>query len=101
MPNYIYPLFCKHALRSSLEYEIGTAVEPFREKNNNVNLPVIKSIRECIICLFSLSKYLFSAAILSSVKCFQCLLAQRLVSSANGSFVFLNIAPNPCARLDG
>ena len=32
----IAPLFCKHALRSSLEYEIGTAVEPFREMNNNV-----------------------------------------------------------------
>ena len=30
------PLFCKHALRCSLECEIGTAVEPFREKNNNV-----------------------------------------------------------------
>ena len=30
------PLFCKHALRWSLEREIGTAVEPFREKNNNV-----------------------------------------------------------------
>ena len=30
------PLFCTHALRSSLECEIGTAVEPFREKNNNV-----------------------------------------------------------------
>ena len=28
------PLFCSHAL--SLECEIGTAVEPFREKNNNV-----------------------------------------------------------------
>ena len=27
-------LFCTHALRSSLECEIGTAVEPFREKNN-------------------------------------------------------------------
>ena len=26
-------LFCKHALRLSLECEIGTAVEPFREKN--------------------------------------------------------------------
>ena len=32
------PLFWKHALRSSLECEIGTAVEPFREKNNNVKL---------------------------------------------------------------
>ena len=30
------PLFCTHALRSSLECEIDTAVEPFREKNNNV-----------------------------------------------------------------
>ena len=30
------PLFSTHALRSSLECEIGTAVEPFREKNNNV-----------------------------------------------------------------
>ena len=27
----------KRALRSSLECKIGTAVEPFREKNNNVN----------------------------------------------------------------
>ena len=26
----------KHALKSSLECEIGTAVEPFREKNNKV-----------------------------------------------------------------
>ena len=31
-----YPLFCKHALRSSLECETGPTVEPFREKNNNV-----------------------------------------------------------------
>ena len=30
------PLFCKHALRSSLECEIGSAVEPLREKNINV-----------------------------------------------------------------
>ena len=30
------PLFCTHALRSSLECEIGNAVEPFREKNYNV-----------------------------------------------------------------
>ena len=30
------PLFCTRALRSSLECEIGTAVEPCREKNNNV-----------------------------------------------------------------
>ena len=30
------PLFCKHALKSSLECEIGNAVEQFREKNNNV-----------------------------------------------------------------
>ena len=30
------PLFYIHTLRSSLECEIGTAVEPFREKNNNV-----------------------------------------------------------------
>ena len=30
------PLFCKHELRSSLECEIGTAVEPFRENNSNV-----------------------------------------------------------------
>ena len=50
------PLFCTNALRSNLECEIGTAVEPFREKNNNVKpaLPVIKSIREGIICLLSL-----------------------------------------------
>ena len=58
------PLFCTHALRSSLECEVGTAVEPFREKNSN--LPVIKSSREGIICLYSLPSlnYLFSAAIL-------------------------------------
>ena len=31
-----YPLFCTHALRSSLECKIGTVVELFREKNNNV-----------------------------------------------------------------
>ena len=36
------PLFCKHALRSSLECEIGTAVEPFRAKNNNVKLACYK-----------------------------------------------------------
>ena len=30
------PLFCTYALRSSLQCEIDTAVEPFREKNNNV-----------------------------------------------------------------
>ena len=29
-------LFCTHALRSSLKREIGTVVEPFRKKNNNV-----------------------------------------------------------------
>ena len=34
MPNY--HLFCTHALRLSLECEIDTAMEPFREKNNNV-----------------------------------------------------------------
>ena len=59
------PLFWTYALRSSEECDIGTAVETFREKNSMLNLPVIKSIRESIICLFSLSKYLFSAAILS------------------------------------
>ena len=30
------PLFCTQALRTSLECEIGTAVEQFHEKNNNV-----------------------------------------------------------------
>ena len=62
---------------------------------------VMKSIRDGIICLFSLpslSKYLFSAAILS-IKRFQCLIAS--VSSARCSFVLLNFAPNTCARLDG
>ena len=68
------------------------------------NLPVIKSIREGIICLFSLPslKYLFSAGILSINETpFQCLLAQGSVSSASASFVLLNFAPNLCARLDG
>ena len=61
------PLFCKHALSSSLECKIGTAVEPFREKYYNVK-PTCHKIyqgRYGIICLLSLSKYLFSAAILS------------------------------------
>ena len=76
------PLFCKHALRSNLECEIGTAVEPLREKNNNV-----KSIREDIICFFSLSKYLFCAAILSMyIKRFQSI----STTIANGSFVLVN-----------
>ena len=51
----------------SLESEIGTAVEPFREKNNNHVKPACHKIyQEGIICLFSLPslKYLFSAAIL-------------------------------------
>ena len=29
-------LFCKQALRCSLEREISTAAEPFCEKNNNI-----------------------------------------------------------------
>ena len=52
------PLFCKRAMRSRLECEIGTAMGPFPEKNNNVKPACHKTIREGIICLFSLSKYL-------------------------------------------
>ena len=84
-------LFCKHALRSSLECEIGTAVEPFREKNYNVKRPVIKSVRECIICLFSL--FLNIYFLLQSTQCRSnafSRLAQRSVSSAISSFVLLN-----------
>ena len=57
-------LLCKQALRCSLEREIGNTAEPFCEKNNNIKPTCHKSIREGIICLFSFSKYLFSAAIL-------------------------------------
>ena len=59
-------LFCKYALRSSLECEIGTAVEPFCEKNNNVK-PACHKIYQGrdYLLIFSFSKYLFSAAILS------------------------------------
>ena len=66
LPNrrLITPIFCRHALRLCLECEIGTSVEPFHEKNNNVKPAFIKSVRECIVCLFSHSEYLFSAAIL-------------------------------------
>ena len=52
--------------RSSLECEIGTAVEAFREKNNNVK-PAYHKIYQgrYYLLIFSFSKYLFSAAILS------------------------------------
>ena len=88
------PLFCISALRSCLECEIGTAVEPFREKNNNVK-PVIESVREGIICLlfFLLLNIYLLLQFSGSMKCFQCLLAQRSVSSALGSFILLNVAP--------
>ena len=50
----------------------------------------MKSISECIICLFSLSKYSFSTAILiKHLQCpYPCLLAQRKVSNARRIFVF-------------
>ena len=50
-----------------MECEIGTAVEPFREKNNKVK-PVCHKInqgRYYLLIFSSFSKYLFSAAILS------------------------------------
>ena len=49
-------LFCTHALRSSLECEVGPAVEPFRKKNNNVK-PVCHKICQgryyLLICVSS------------------------------------------------
>ena len=66
-----------------------TPWDPWGVKQHHWHLPVIKSIREGIICLFSLSKYLFSAAIL--IKRFQCPLAQRSVSSS--------LAPGPDIKL--
>ena len=84
-------LFCKHALRSSLEREIGTAVEPFHEKNNNVK-PTCHKIYQgrYYLLIFFLNIYV----LLQSSRCRSnalCLLAQRSVSSANGRFVLLNV----------
>ena len=74
-------------------------MEPSHEKKN-VKPAYHKIYQGRYYFLPSLSKYLFSDAILS-IKRFQCLLAQRSVSSARGSFVLFNFAPNPCVWLDG
>ena len=84
-------LFCRHALRSSLECEIGTAVEPFHEKNNNVK-PTCHKIYEgkYYLLIFFLNIYV----LLQSSRCRSntlCLLAQRSVNSAKGCFVLLNV----------
>ena len=50
------PLFCKHALKLSLECEIGTAVEPFHEKNNNVKPTCHKNLSGKVL----LTDFLFS-----------------------------------------
>ena len=56
-------LFCKLSLRSSFESEIGTAVELFREKNNNVK-PACHKIYQGRYYLLRPTD-LFSATILS------------------------------------
>ena len=59
-------LFCKHALRSNLECEIGTAVEPFHEKDNNVK-PACHIIYQgrYYLLIFSFQIFISFAAILS------------------------------------
>ena len=52
------PSFCTQTLRSSLECKIDTAVEPFREKNNNVKPACHNIYQEGIICSFSLPSLL-------------------------------------------
>ena len=85
-------LFCKRALRSSLECEIGTAVEPFHEKNNNVK-PTGHKIYQgrYYLLIFFLNIYV----LLQSSRCRSnalCLLAQRSVSRANGvSFFWISL----------
>ena len=48
------PLFCTHALRWSLECEIGCPVEPFREKKNNVKPACHKILSEKVLFAYFL-----------------------------------------------
>ena len=57
------PLFCKHALKSSLECKIVSAVEQFCEKNNNVKPTCHKNLSGKVLltdCLFFLFIFLLS-----------------------------------------
>ena len=88
------PLFCKHGtLRCSLECEFGTAVEPFRETNNNVKPTCHKIYQRRYYYLF-IFFFLNICFLLQSSRCRSnalCLLTQLSGSSANGrSFVLLN-----------
>ena len=81
-------LFCKQALKRSLECEIGTAVEPFREKNNNVkpirhkNLPGKVLLTDFVFFnIFRLHSSQSNVAM--SIDLYS-------VSNARGSFVHLN-----------
>ena len=96
------PLFCTHTLRSSLECEIGTAMDPFREKNNNVKLACheIYQGRYYLLIFFSFSsKYLFSAVILS-IKYFS-VYWHNDRSVAQEAVSFFWISPQILARDDG
>ena len=75
------PLFCTHVW--DRVWNVKTAVEPFREKNNNVK-PASHKIyqgRYYLLVFSSLNIY-FLLQFLRSRKRFQCLLAQRSVSSS-------------------